>query len=128
MDTTAVISLIVVGLAVIIPIVYSRIRSNREKKIAVASFRVMAHANYLNLSETEHWNHYAIGIDRGSSRLIYQNKNSQSEAVIIDLSRVRSVETRDVSRGVETKSGRVSVLDQLNLILMPKAKDTSLQP
>jgi hypothetical protein len=125
MDTTAVISIIVVSLAIIMPIVYNRIQSNKKKQSSEAAFRAIAHANGLNISESERWNHYIIGIDKGSSRLIYMNKEyNNNEPLIIDLSVVKAIVIRDVSRGVDTQSGRVTVLDKLNLTLVQKGKDT----
>lgn len=124
MDKTAVISLIVVSIAIIIPIIYSQIRSKKKKRKLLAEFRELGKANNVNISEYENWNHYAIGIDKESAKLIYLNTDLADKGpVIIDLSLVKSCEVQDFTRGVDTKSGRINVMDLLKLRLTLKAND-----
>jgi hypothetical protein len=125
MDTTAIISLIVVSLAIIIPIIYSSIRSEKKKQKSKAEFWALGKSRDMNISEYQKWNHYAIGIDKKSAKLMYLKTDISSYVPkIIDLSLVMSAEVLDSSRTVDTKSGRVTVLDQLMLKLTYKAKDS----
>ncbi len=125
MDSTAIISIIVVSAAIIIPILFSVIRSKQKKQKFTDGFYALGQSHQLKISESEHWNHYAIGIDRESLKLLYvSDYSTKNDAIVVDLNTLKSVEISEISRPVNTKSGSTNVLEQLRLKAIAKNKET----
>lgn len=126
MDTTSYVTMIIIVFAIIVPAFISGLRSKKKKEKFKSEFLAIGESNGIKISEYDKWNHYAIGIDRESKKILYLNNVLNVEKVlIINLNMVRSLEVQEISRTVNTKSGNIKVLDQLKLKIKHRAKDTS---
>lgn len=127
MDTSTTIAGIVIILAIIAPIFLYNKNSKKKKKQFINDFFALGEANGIKISEYDVWNHYAIGFDSDSKKILYLNNSANTEkALIVNLQLVKASEIQNTSRSVGTNSGSQSVLEQLNLKISLSGKDTAL--
>jgi hypothetical protein len=124
MDTTSVVTGLIVILAVIVPIVITRISFNKKRQKIKKDFLSYGKEHELNIAECELWSHYAIGIDRVANKILYLNfaKNDE-KAVIVNLNTIRWCEIQNIMRTVSITKESISVLERLELQLIQKGKD-----
>lgn len=124
MNITTIIIGLMLALLFLVPVVFLARASARAKKKYLKDLYDLAENNNCSLSEHDHWNNSAIGIDKEHRHLFYINRTTNNEQTqIIDLTEVRQCQVVNKSKNAGKKANYTPILERLGLVLNYLNKD-----
>lgn len=98
----------------VVPVIYLKRASKKEKNKFLKNFIQLAEQQQLSISRHDFWNHsFAIGIDINKNKLFYFKKcGDLDQEVLIDLYEVESCRLNNINRNVNQNK----VIDRLELV------------
>lgn len=127
MDTTAIISGLLLVALIIIPFFLHHLRQKKKKAKFLNDLLSLDKNEDSIISQKDLWREcYAIGINENSKKLLYINKIKDKEQnSVIDLSEVEGCRIVNTSRSVKIPKGNLTVIDRIDLVLTFNRADLS---
>ena len=114
---TLIVSAICMG-AFIAPLAYQNFKVKSSESLLQKSFLEMAQQNGIQPEIQERWrNHYQLGLDPKSKKLIYHRYGAYPSQSIIDLSGISKVTLDEKNHMVQVKKEKRVIIDYLALQL-----------
>jgi hypothetical protein len=119
MDKSSTIIGIVIVVIIVLPFLIYNIYKSMKKRKFQKDFMDFAEKANLKISRHDIWkNHYAIGIDSDSKRLLYYNiKENKPGATLIELSEVQKCRVVSTDRHVKSQNSINDKTNRLELVI-----------
>ncbi|REG94213.1 hypothetical protein [Algoriphagus antarcticus] len=98
------------------PLIFQRFKNKNKLILQQATFSEFAEMNNARPTLHEQWrNHYHLGIDTESKKVVYHRFGSYPEQTVIDLNEVKKVSVQEKSRVVIVGKEKRFIIDYLAL-------------
>lgn len=116
MDTGTTILGLIIVLLILLPILLISQKTKQKEKLFLQSIFKLAKDNKCKISENDHWNYTAIGIDKSECKLFYiQKRADKTDQKIINLADVLKCRVIQSGRTINRKDSNQTVIDKLGL-------------
>jgi hypothetical protein len=118
MDTSSIIIGVALVVVFVLLIWFSNYKRNQKQKKRLEKLKNFAEKQGFQISESENINDIVLGIDKVNNKVLFV-KESKNIEITIDLQTIKKCDINEISRNVETHSGKQKVVDKIELLFYP---------
>ncbi len=121
MELSSIITGVVFIAIIALPVIILSKSGNKKKKALLQRYQALCTSLGLNINGSDTWNDLVLGMDKNARKLLfYKDGEAAGQHTLVDLNHVVNVKKINITRGGNTQSGAVNIIDILGLELALK--------